>query len=139
VSDYRRPGVYLEEVLQTSPNQSGTANAVAVFAGVAPKGDAGVAVRVDSWADYAQKFGGFDTVNVTDGVTDSTLLSYLPYAVFTYYQNGGRTAYIVRVLPTASGAQGAVAKAPVGDSSGGDEVFSVQANGAGRVGQRPGR
>lgn len=133
MSDYRRPGVYLEEVLQTSPNQQGTANAVAVFAGVAPKGDAGVAVRVDSWADYSQKFGGFDTVSVTDTTTDSTLLSYLPYAVFSYYQNGGRTAYIVRVLPTAAGAQGAVAASEIVDAADG-EVFSVEASGVGEWG-----
>lgn len=136
MSDYRRPGVYLEEVLQTSPNQTGTANAVAVFAGVAPKGPANVATRVDSWADYAQQFGGFDTVTVTDGTApavDSTLLSYLPYAVFSYYQNGGRVAYIVRVLPTAGGSGGTIAKNPVMDAATPTpkEVFTVQANGVG--------
>jgi hypothetical protein len=128
--------VYLEEVLQTSPNQTGTANAVAVFAGVAPKGPANVATRVDSWADYAQQFGGFDTVTVTDGTApavDSTLLSYLPYAVFSYYQNGGRVAYIVRVLPTAGGSGGTIAKNPVMDAATPTpkEVFTVQANGVG--------
>ena len=135
MSDYRRPGVYLEEVLQTSPTQQGTANAVAVFAGVAPKGDAGVAVRVDSWADYTQKFGGFDPITVSDSGVPSQLVSFLPYAVFSYYQNGGRTAYIVRVLPSASGAQGSVSSIAVKDNAATPAtVFTAEANGSGKWG-----
>ena len=132
MSNYRRPGVYLEEVLQASPNQGGTANAVAVFAGLAPKGPAGVAVRVDSWADYAQQFGGFDPVTVLDASTPSILVSYLPHAVFSYYQNGGRGAYIVRVLPTAVGAQGTTASVHVTDGAATPhDVFIANAQGTG--------
>ena len=105
MSDYRRPGVYLEERLQTQPTQSGSVSAVGVFVGVAPKGDAFTAVRVDSWSDYVQQFGGFDQVPAKDGTIASNLLSYLPYAVFSYYQNSDRAAYIIRILPSATNAQ----------------------------------
>jgi hypothetical protein len=103
---------------------------------VAPKGDAGVAVRVDSWADYSQKFGGFDPVTVTDTGGDSVLQSFLPYAVFSYYQNGGRAAYIVRVLPTATGQQGGTATIDVADDATptAGVAFTINANGAGKWG-----
>jgi hypothetical protein len=92
-------------------------------------------VRVDSWADYAQQFGGFDPVTVTDTGADSTLISFLPYAVFSYYQNGGRTAYIVRVLPSATAAKGSVATATAKDSATTPAtVFTINANGVGKWG-----
>lgn len=140
MSDYRRPGVYLEESLQTSPTQGGTAATVAVFAGVAPKGDANVAVRIDSWADYVQKFGGFDTITLTDGTApavNSTVISYLPYAVFAYYQNGGRGAYVVRVLPTATGNGGAIASKAITDGVAAPDTgtaFTATATGVGAWG-----
>lgn len=110
--DYRRPGVYIEEALNTSPFESANATAVACFVGLAPKGDPQVATRIDSWSDFVQKFGGFDLVPWQDPVDTTkhgSVLSYLPYAVYSYYQNGGRTAYIVRAMPTGTNSQGATA------------------------------
>lgn len=127
---YRRPGVYLEERLQQQPTQSGSATAVGVFAGVTPKGPPLEATAVASWSDFVAKFGGFDQVNVTDGGNDSVLVSYLPYAVFNYYQNGGRLAYIVRVIPTT--AQGAVATVQTDDGATTPvDSFVINANGVG--------
>ena len=78
---------------------------VAGFIGVAPRGPAwetttdpdvndgnefrarSVATPVDSWDDYVELFGGFE---------DPGLL--LPYAVSAYFAQGGRRAYIVRVV-----------------------------------------
>jgi Bacteriophage tail sheath protein len=78
---------------------------VAGFVGVAPRGPAwvtttdpdvndgnkfrarSVATPVDSWDDYVELFGGFE---------DPGLL--LPYAVSAYFAQGGRRAYIVRVV-----------------------------------------
>ena len=62
MADYRRPGVYIEEALNTSPFESANATAVACFVGIAAKGNPQQATRVDSWSDFVQKFGGFDGV-----------------------------------------------------------------------------
>jgi uncharacterized protein len=41
------------------------------------------------------------------------VLSYLPYSVYSFFQNGGRFAWIVRSTPTAVGKAGTVATIPV--------------------------
>jgi len=135
VSDYRRPGVYLEEALQTQPTFGGSAVATAAFSGVAPKGPINQATRVDSWSDYVQKFGGFDTITVDDSGTPSNIMSYLPYALFSFYQNGGRTAYIIRAVPASTGAQGLGASVDWMDGQATPaKVFTVEANGVGTWG-----
>jgi len=144
VSDvsYRRPGVYLEERLQTQPVQAGGATAVGVFAGVTAKGPfddvqhVPVATLVSSWSDFVQKYGGFDPIGVTNAGADSTLLSYLPHALFGFYQNGGRIAYIVRVLPQSQAAQGTAAsiQADDGGTPTANASFDIVANGVGAWG-----
>jgi phage tail sheath protein FI len=210
VADYRRPGVYIEEQLSTSPFESANATAVACFVGVTSKGTPLTAMRVDSWSDFVQKFGGFDLVpwavapvsspgrsitgNTTSGsanvagatgmtqgdvgrsvtgtgiaggttissVTNATtfvlsanatatgtgvsltlgalstpgsdgaVLSYLPYAVYLFYQNGGRGAYVVRAMPAAVEDQGVVATATITDGEATPaDVIDFEATGAG--------
>lgn len=108
---YRKPGVYLEESLLVNPGQTANATSVALFAGVAPKGPigsvdaetnvyAGEPVLVESWSAYVATFGNFDTIK--DPVTLKDVLSYLPYAVYSYFQNGGRSAYVVRAIDSAN-------------------------------------
>ena len=138
MTDYRRPGVYLEEALSTSPFESANATAVACFVGIASKGNPLTATRVDSWTDFVQKFGGFDGVpwqDTTDQSLNGTLLSYLPYAVYSYYQNGGRGAYIVRAMPVGTNAQGATATCTVVDGAATPApVMVINALGAGKWG-----
>jgi hypothetical protein len=45
------------------------------------------------------------------------VLSYLPYAVYGYYQNGGRGAYVVRTMPADQAQQGHVADSTVTDGA----------------------
>ncbi len=136
--DYRRPGVYIEEALNTSPFESANATAVACFVGITPKGNPSIATRVDSWSDFVQKFGGFDGVPWQDPVDNTkhgTLVSYLPYAVYSYYQNGGRAAYIVRAIPTGANSQGATAIATITDGAATPApVIQLAATGAGAWG-----
>lgn len=97
---YRRPGVYLEESLLSSAGDVSSASSVACFVGAAPKGPVNDPTLVSTWGDYVSLFGGFDTV--LDPVTSKQALSYLPYSVYSYFQNGGRQAYIVRSIPAAA-------------------------------------
>jgi hypothetical protein len=105
---------------------------VGVFAGVTAKGPILQAVLVSSWSDFVQQFGGFDQAAVTDGSTNSLLMSYLPYAVFSYYQNGGRNAYIVRVVPSSPTHQGTGATVATNDGATTPvDSFTIDANGVG--------
>lgn len=84
---YFRPGVYFEETLRPLSNiDTDPADAAAAFVGKTSGGPVGP-VLVTSWTQYQALFGAI-TYEVND----------LAYAVFNYFANGGRGAYIVRAL-----------------------------------------
>ena len=79
------PGVYIEEIPSGVRTLTGVATSIAAFAGWAPKGPLDRAQLVLSWADFERQCGGLDG------------RSYLGYAVYHFFSNGGQQAYIVRV------------------------------------------
>jgi hypothetical protein len=103
------PGVY-ERPEPLVRELTGVRMDVAAFVGVAPRGPAwvpvvnerfrddvprvepgrplarSVAVPVESWDDYRRVFGGFEGPGL------------LPYAVGAFFEQGGRRAYVVRVV-----------------------------------------
>src|SRR5215471_16984814 len=80
------PGVYIEEIPSGVRTITGVATSIAAFVGWAPQGPVGGATLVLSWADYARQFGGLDS------------RSYLGYAVYQFFSNGGAQAYIIRLV-----------------------------------------
>src|SRR5271167_800880 len=84
------PGVYIEEIPSGVRTITGVATSIAAFVGWAPQGPVGSAVLVLSWPDYTRQFGGLDT------------RSYLGYAVYQFFSNGGSQAYIVRIVGTGN-------------------------------------
>lgn len=96
MATYRRPGVYLEETILPGPNDVGSAESTLLFVGAADRGPTSP-IRCNSWADYTASFGDF-----TPPVGAS--ISYLPYAVYSFFRNGGRVAYVARSV--ASGGSG---------------------------------
>ncbi|MFC5219673.1 hypothetical protein [Streptomyces coerulescens] len=100
------PGVYLAPDVTAVP-RPGVRMDVCAFVGVAPRGPAweGVddhaladpllfegrarssAVPVEDWAEYEELFGGYDGPGL------------LPHAVAAFFAQGGRRAYVVRVVP----------------------------------------
>lgn len=89
-----RPDVYLQEqTLPQQPNVS-SSSAVAAFIGTAPKGLTSTPTLLNSWQDYIVAFGGFPTTDFNNGD--------LAYAVYQYFANGGRQAYVLRVTATAT-------------------------------------
>ncbi len=102
VMTYRRPGVYLEESLLVNPSDVGSATTVAAFVGAATKGPINEPQLVESWNDFVSLFGGFDLITPPAGsdLVGKQVLSYMPYSVYSYFQNGGRYAYIIRSAST---------------------------------------
>lgn len=82
-----RPGVYISETL-TPIATTNTDNGVATptFVGTATYGPS-TPVYVTSWSQYSAAFNGFG---------DTT--SYLPYAVYQFFANGGTGCYVVRAV-----------------------------------------
>jgi len=80
------PGVYIEEIPSGVRTISGVATSIAAFIGWAKKGPIDKAQRILSWQDFERYFGGLDA------------RSYLGYAVYSFYANGGKDAYIIRLV-----------------------------------------
>ncbi|HEY0452636.1 phage tail sheath family protein [Actinophytocola sp.] len=84
-SSYLAPGVYMEEVSSGSRPIEAVGTAVAAFVGFAERGPLHEPVLVTNWTQFKHNFGDF-VENY-----------YLAHAVYGYFQNGGGTAYVVRV------------------------------------------
>lgn len=82
------PGVYVEEIPGGSRPIEAAGTSTAAFVGVAEKGPDDAAVRVTSWEEFQKTYGSFFPQ------------SYLAESVFSFFNNGGRQCYIVRVTPT---------------------------------------
>jgi uncharacterized protein len=90
----RHPGVYIQELKSGVRTITGVSTSTAAFIGWAPRGSVDKAELVLSWADYERKFGGLHPD------------SYLGYAVFHFFANGGGQAYICRVVDGGGAQQG---------------------------------
>lgn len=100
--DYRKPGVYVEESLLVGSADTATATSVALFVGPAGTGPTSTPVRCATWSDYVINFGNFSTISDPADPT-AKVTSYLPYAVYSYFQNGGRPAYVQRAVGDDAG------------------------------------
>jgi hypothetical protein len=95
------PGVYVQELPSGVHTITGVATAITAFIGWAPQGPTDKAVLVQSWTEYARKFGGFDS------------RTWLAYAVYHFFANQGSQALIVRVADSKT-AVSAKLGAPLG-------------------------
>jgi uncharacterized protein len=80
------PGVYHARAPE-EPAFTAVRLDVAGFVGVAPRGPVDQPVAVESWSDYQWRFGSYDGPGL------------LPWAVRTFFAQGGRRAYVCRVSP----------------------------------------
>jgi len=78
------PGVYIEEFAPGAPIQ-GVGTSTGAFIGVTERGPIALPVKVTSFAGFSATFGALPVQG-----------SYLWYAVRGFFENGGRTAYVVR-------------------------------------------
>src|SRR5215470_15425789 len=82
------PGVYVEELPGGARPIEAAGTSTAAFVGVAERGPDDAALRVSSWEEFQKTYGGFIPT------------SFLAEAVFTFFNNGGRQCYVVRVTPS---------------------------------------
>ena len=109
MSSYKTPGVYTEEVSTSPPSVAQVSTAIPAFIGYTEKtgpNAAGQAVRISTFLEYKETFGGAEpskytvTVNGDEAITDiqhDALQSTLYYAIDLYFKNGGGACYIISV------------------------------------------
>src|SRR5712691_10758996 len=79
------PGVYIEELSSGVHSITGVATSITAFVGYTARGLDNRATQIFSFADFERAFGGLSPE------------SELSFAVQQFYQNGGSTAFVVRV------------------------------------------
>lgn len=116
---YLHPGVYIEEIPSGSKAIEGVSTSITAFVGAAFKGPAGEATLIHSLDDYINTYGGVRSAQDAMGL-----------AVTAFYQNGGKDAYIARLVGTAPPAA-AASRTLVGQDTGGATVLKVEATSVG--------
>lgn len=91
---YERPGTYVDEVLLTTTAPVNDTTAAAAFVAAAPRGPVGP-TKFSSWSDVTKAFGQFTGVAAND---------VLLQALYDYFIAGGRDAWAVRAIGSASAA-----------------------------------
>lgn len=87
---YLHPGVYVEEIPSGAKPIEAVGTSIAAFVGAAKKGPAGEPELIHSWDDYQNTFGPIASSNDAMGL-----------AVSAFYLNGGKDAYVVRLVRTS--------------------------------------
>ena len=116
---YTSPGVYVTEGPFATAVVTGPTTTATAFLGTSSRGPT-TPTLVDSWGTYKSLFGDLSS-------------SYdLGYAVYHYFANGGRTAYVARVAGAGASSAAATVAGTFSNSSG--TVFSVRAANVGTWG-----
>lgn len=90
---YSRPGVFFEEVISPAEAVTGVSLSAAAFIGPHARGPE-TPVRIVSWSGFLRNFGELSATYPHSGGTAAT---YLGFAVYSFFANGGREAYVCRV------------------------------------------
>lgn len=119
---YLSPGVYVEEIPGGARPIEGVATSVTAFVGSTRRGPAGEAVPIQSVQDYLRVFGPIASEQDAMGL-----------AVQAFYLNGGRSAYVCRVVGDAPPAVASSMTVP-GRATGSAAVLRISAASVGAWG-----
>lgn len=126
MATYMRPGVFVDETLTPiATNSQSPGEAVAAF--VAPYSfGPSEPTRIRSWTEFLKYYGGLGSGS-----------EKLGYAVFTYFANGGTSAYVVRAVPADSTAATVTLLDRAGVPEGGPaNILRLTAKAAGSFGNK---
>ena len=96
--EYLAPGVYVEEIQTGNKPIEGVSTSTTGLVGTTERGPVNMPQLVTSYGEYQRMFGGRLPIDeFTDGSGGAHC--YLPHAVEGFFINGGKRAYVTRVLP----------------------------------------
>ena len=102
---FQRPGVYVQETLNPIPAVAGPdSDSIAAFVGASDKGPTAPTL-IKSWTEYVKYFGSWNTSTGTGAASND-----LPIAVYMFFQNGGGSCYVARVVGTTGATPSAATK-----------------------------
>jgi hypothetical protein len=111
---YTRPGIYVSEGPFTTQIASSPSTSAAAFVGTAERGPSSPAL-IQSWNSYKTQFGDLDVTYE------------MGYSLYHFFANGGRTAYVTRVISGASTSVAAFANFTGTVATVGGTVFKLSA------------
>lgn len=95
--EYLSPGVYVEEIPAGSQPIEGVSTSTVGLVGVTERGPINVPQLITSYPEYSRMFGG--SLPYADFLNGTRAHCYLPYSVEGFFTNGGKRAWITRVVP----------------------------------------
>lgn len=96
--EYLAPGVYVEEISTGNKPIEGVSTSTTGLVGTTERGPVNMPQLVTSYGEYQRMFGGpLPLDEFTDGSGHAHC--YLPHTVEGFFLNGGKRAYVTRVLP----------------------------------------
>ncbi|MGY2491927.1 phage tail sheath C-terminal domain-containing protein [Cupriavidus sp. CP313] len=96
--EYLAPGVYVEETQASNKPIEGVSTSTCGLVGVTERGPLNVPQLVTSFGEFQRLFGGTLPPDEFTG-PGGRAHCYLPHAVEGFFLNGGKRAYVTRVLP----------------------------------------
>jgi len=94
---YNAPGVYIQDIVSGS-QLTQASSSVGILIGVTRSGVVNVAQKIGSWTEFIDKYAnGLDTPFLEN--------SYLPYAVYGFFANGGKELYVGSIKKQAAKAR----------------------------------
>lgn len=120
---YTNPGVYVaEKPLRSLPRRGSSSQSVAAFFGTASRGP-DEATLISSWSEFTTQYGELSNDH------------NLGFSVYHYFANGGRDAYICRVVASnAVASTGTVTYYPTGSGASAGTLFTYTVNSPGTWG-----
>lgn len=113
MGEYLSPGVYIEEVSTGAKPLEAVSTSTAGFVIRTKKGKPDTPAFVTSWKQFEREFGG----HWND--------AYGAYSVYSFFENGGRRAYVVRIC--GSGAAAAISSWVTSSDATPVNLFKIQA------------
>lgn len=106
IDQYSAPGLYVVELPSNAHTVQAAPRSIAAFVGYThpyKSPASGKAVEIDSFTEYERQFGGLYTSGIVD--------SHVAYAVFQFFLNGGKKAWVIGLKPQYYDQNGAFAGA----------------------------
>lgn len=99
MANYNAPGVYIQDETTGSQIISQQSSSIGCLIGVTKSGKVNTLQKITSWTEFIEKYAnGLSTPFIAN--------SYLPYAVYGFFQNGGSILYVDNVKKNAVKATG---------------------------------
>lgn len=123
---YKVPGLYIENNSYFNHSVAFDNNFITAFIGITEKGPINKAIRIKSFNQFVEIFGGF------------TDYSYLPFSVNGYFNCGGKECAVIRIVHEENGISTSLKSKLIVNEINNREMFTIEALSCGSWGNNIG-